>query len=51
MERSVLFADGPIILASALPDSLRERGAVHAARPDRCASATSAPSPPRAEPR
>ncbi len=27
MERSVLFADGPLILASALPDSLRERGA------------------------
>jgi nitrogen regulation protein NR(I) len=26
MERSVLFADGPLILASALPDSLRERG-------------------------
>jgi nitrogen regulation protein NR(I) len=25
MERSVLFADGPIILASSLPDSLRER--------------------------
>ncbi len=25
MERSVLFADGPLILASALPDSLRER--------------------------
>jgi transcriptional regulator with GAF, ATPase, and Fis domain len=27
MERSVLFADGPLIQASALPDSLRERGA------------------------
>src|SRR5512139_3882618 len=27
MERSVLFADGPLILASALPDSLREKGA------------------------
>jgi DNA-binding NtrC family response regulator len=27
MERSVLFADGPLILANALPDSLRERGA------------------------
>ena len=27
MERSVLFADGPVILASSLPDSLRERGA------------------------
>jgi len=27
MERSVLFADGPLILASALPESLRERGA------------------------
>jgi nitrogen regulation protein NR(I) len=27
MERSVLFADGPQILASALPDSLRDRGA------------------------
>jgi two-component system, NtrC family, response regulator AtoC len=26
MERSVLFADGPLILASALPDSLREKG-------------------------
>ena len=26
MERSVLFADGPLIQASALPDSLRERG-------------------------
>jgi two-component system response regulator AtoC len=26
MERSVLFADGPQILASALPDSLREKG-------------------------
>ena len=26
MERSVLFADGPIILASSLPDSVRERG-------------------------
>jgi DNA-binding NtrC family response regulator len=26
MERSVLFADGPVILASSLPDSLRERG-------------------------
>jgi nitrogen regulation protein NR(I) len=26
MERSVLFADGPLILASSLPDSLRERG-------------------------
>jgi transcriptional regulator with PAS, ATPase and Fis domain len=26
MERSVLFADGPLILASALPDTLRERG-------------------------
>ena len=26
MERSVLFADGSLILASALPDSLRERG-------------------------
>ena len=25
MERSVLFADGPVILASSLPDSLRER--------------------------
>ena len=25
MERSVLFADGPLILASSLPDSLRER--------------------------
>jgi len=33
MERSVLFADGPMILASALPDSLRERGAVHAPTP------------------
>ena len=27
MERSVLFADGPLIQASALPDSLREKGA------------------------
>jgi DNA-binding NtrC family response regulator len=27
MERSVLFADGPRIEASALPDTLRERGA------------------------
>jgi DNA-binding NtrC family response regulator len=27
MERSVLFADGPLIQASALPDALRERGA------------------------
>jgi two-component system, NtrC family, response regulator AtoC len=27
MERSVLFADGPVIQASALPDSLREKGA------------------------
>jgi two-component system, NtrC family, response regulator AtoC len=27
MERSVLFADGPVIHASSLPDSLRERGA------------------------
>ncbi|WP_242360706.1 sigma-54 dependent transcriptional regulator [Anaeromyxobacter sp. SG17] len=27
MERSVLFADGPLIEASALPDSLRDRGA------------------------
>ncbi len=26
MERSVLFADGPVILATSLPDSLRERG-------------------------
>jgi two-component system, NtrC family, response regulator AtoC len=26
MERSVLFADGPIILAASLPDSLREKG-------------------------
>ncbi len=26
MERSVLFADGPLIQASSLPDSLRERG-------------------------
>ncbi|MGC3999078.1 MAG: sigma-54 dependent transcriptional regulator [Anaeromyxobacter sp.] len=26
MERSVLFADGPLIQASALPDALRERG-------------------------
>jgi two-component system, NtrC family, response regulator AtoC len=26
MERSVLFADGPTILATSLPDSLRERG-------------------------
>jgi DNA-binding NtrC family response regulator len=26
MERSVLFADGPVILASSLPDSVRERG-------------------------
>jgi two-component system, NtrC family, response regulator AtoC len=26
MERSVLFADGPVIQASALPDSLREKG-------------------------
>ncbi|HEY7725381.1 MAG TPA: sigma-54 dependent transcriptional regulator [Anaeromyxobacteraceae bacterium] len=26
MERSVLFADGPVILASSLPDALRERG-------------------------
>jgi len=26
MERSVLFADGPLIEASALPDALRERG-------------------------
>jgi len=26
MERSVLFADGPLIEASALPDSLREKG-------------------------
>jgi nitrogen regulation protein NR(I) len=26
MERSVLFADGPLIEASSLPDSLRERG-------------------------
>jgi nitrogen regulation protein NR(I) len=26
MERSVLFADGPVILASSLPDSLQERG-------------------------
>jgi nitrogen regulation protein NR(I) len=32
MERSVLFADGPTILASALPDALRERG-VHAPTP------------------
>jgi two-component system, NtrC family, response regulator AtoC len=32
MERSVLFADGPLILASALPDSLRERG-VHPPSP------------------
>jgi nitrogen regulation protein NR(I) len=29
MERSVLFADGPLIEASALPDALRERGAAH----------------------
>jgi len=28
MERSVLFADGPVILASSLPDSLRERTAL-----------------------
>jgi two-component system response regulator AtoC len=28
MERSVLFADGPLILASSLPDSLREKGSV-----------------------
>jgi len=28
MERSVLFADGPVILASALPDTLREKAAV-----------------------
>jgi nitrogen regulation protein NR(I) len=28
MERSVLFADGPLIQASALPDSLRERGPI-----------------------
>jgi DNA-binding NtrC family response regulator len=27
MERSVLFADGPVILAASLPDSLREKGA------------------------
>jgi nitrogen regulation protein NR(I) len=27
MERSVLFADGPLIEASSLPDALRERGA------------------------
>ncbi|MBK9517405.1 MAG: sigma-54-dependent Fis family transcriptional regulator [Anaeromyxobacter sp.] len=27
MERSVLFADGPLIEAAALPDALRERGA------------------------
>ncbi|HVO20020.1 MAG TPA: sigma-54 dependent transcriptional regulator [Anaeromyxobacter sp.] len=27
MERSVLFADGPVIHAASLPDSLRERGA------------------------
>jgi two-component system response regulator AtoC len=27
MERSVLFADGPLIQANALPDSLREKGA------------------------
>ncbi|ACG73199.1 two component, sigma54 specific, transcriptional regulator, Fis family [Anaeromyxobacter sp. K] len=27
MERSVLFADGPLIQASALPDALREKGA------------------------
>jgi len=27
MERSVLFADGPVILASALPDTLREKAA------------------------
>jgi len=27
MERSVLFADGPVIHAGSLPDSLRERGA------------------------
>jgi two-component system response regulator AtoC len=33
MERSVLFADGSTILASALPDSLRERGAIHAPTP------------------
>jgi transcriptional regulator with PAS, ATPase and Fis domain len=26
MERSVLFADGPLILASSLPDALREKG-------------------------
>jgi nitrogen regulation protein NR(I) len=26
MERSVLFADGPLILASSLPDSIREKG-------------------------
>jgi len=32
MERSVLFADGPQILASALPDALRERG-VHPPSP------------------
>jgi two-component system, NtrC family, response regulator AtoC len=30
MERSVLFADGPRIEASALPDALRERGAAPA---------------------
>ena len=30
MERSVLFADGPTILAASLPDSLRERGGVPA---------------------
>jgi DNA-binding NtrC family response regulator len=28
MERSVLFADGPVILAASLPDSLREKGPV-----------------------
>jgi DNA-binding NtrC family response regulator len=32
MERSVLFADGPIIHAASLPDSLRDRGA-HAQGP------------------
>ncbi|MBI5071216.1 MAG: sigma-54-dependent Fis family transcriptional regulator [Deltaproteobacteria bacterium] len=30
MERSVLFADGPAILATSLPDSLRERGPIGA---------------------
>ncbi|HET6439621.1 MAG TPA: sigma-54 dependent transcriptional regulator [Anaeromyxobacter sp.] len=32
MERSVLFADGPTILAAALPDTLRDRG-THAPTP------------------